>query len=373
MKNLGKRINDMTHEVDPRLINRTLKSAYLALGLFSVYAICVFLITAKDILVPFVFGVLLAFLIIQMTDFFNKKIVRWFAFSLSVFIIVFFFGISVWILNDQIQEIAIILPGYQIKMTELINSIFKNKFVVLVFGEVPKLREVFNHAIKDINISSLLGYFASLIKEVTGLFFWVIIFTIAVILEYRKFSEKVEKAFDRLRVNEIIHESVRDIKKYFFIKFCASLGLAFMSFWIFLYFGLDFIFFWVMLAFVLNFIPVIGAVITVGGPIILALMQFEGIETAFTILSLLIMVHIIIVYLEPKIASDNLNLSFIVILLSLLFWGYVWHAPGVFLCVPLTVMLNIIFAKNENTRWIAIMLSKDGKVPEISEKIIFSK
>ena len=66
--------------------------------------------------------------------------------------------------------------------------------------------------------------------------------------------------------------------------------------------------------------------------------------------------------LEPRLAGRSLNLSPLVILLSLVFWGKIWGIVGMFLCVPLTVILNIVLANFDSTKSIAIMLSANGKI-----------
>ncbi len=65
---------------------------------------------------------------------------------------------------------------------------------------------------------------------------------------------------------------------------------------------------------------------------------------------------------EPKLVGRSLNLSSLVIIVSLVFWGLVWGVLGMFLCVPFMVIINIALSKFEGTRPIAIMLSADGNV-----------
>ena len=58
--------------------------------------------------------------------------------------------------------------------------------------------------------------------------------------------------------------------------------------------------------------------------------------------------------------GDSLNISVLVVFISLAFWGKLWGGPGMFLAVPLTVMLMIILAQFPSTRWIAVMMSNNG-------------
>ena len=68
--------------------------------------------------------------------------------------------------------------------------------------------------------------------------------------------------------------------------------------------------------------------------------------------------------LEPRLTGNTLNLSPIVILLSLGLWGSIWGVMGMFLCVPLMTILNIILAQFNTTRPLAVLLTADGQLPE---------
>ena len=47
-------------------------------------------------------------------------------------------------------------------------------------------------------------------------------------------------------------------------------------------------------------------------------------------------------------------------MLSLTLWGSIWGISGMFLSVPITVIMLIIFAHFERTRYIAVLLSGTG-------------
>jgi predicted PurR-regulated permease PerM len=67
-------------------------------------------------------------------------------------------------------------------------------------------------------------------------------------------------------------------------------------------------------------------------------------------------------FLEPRLLGKSLNLSPLVILFALALWGAIWGILGMFLSVPITVMMMIIFAHFDATRPIAILLSQDGYI-----------
>ncbi len=70
--------------------------------------------------------------------------------------------------------------------------------------------------------------------------------------------------------------------------------------------------------------------------------------------------------IEPRLMGNTLNLSPLVILLSLALWGSIWGIPGAILCVPITVLLAIIFSNFEATRPVAVLLSRNGEIRQES-------
>jgi predicted PurR-regulated permease PerM len=67
--------------------------------------------------------------------------------------------------------------------------------------------------------------------------------------------------------------------------------------------------------------------------------------------------------------GESLNLSAVVVLLALAIWGTLWGIVGAFLAAPITVMLMIVLAQFPTTRWIAILLSADGKPTPDSSRL----
>ena len=121
--------------------------------------------------------------------------------------------------------------------------------------------------------------------------------------------------------------------------------------------------FWAFLIFLLNFIPTIGSLIATTFPAVFALLQFGEFSYLVMVLVFVGLIQVAVGnVLEPKLMGNSLNISPLVAILSLTFWGAIWGVTGMFLSVPITVILVIIFSHFESTRPVAIMLSEKGKV-----------
>ena len=129
------------------------------------------------------------------------------------------------------------------------------------------------------------------------------------------------------------------------------------------YFGVRGAGFWGFLAFALNYIPTIGSFLGVLFPAAYAVVQFDNVETVLLFVLLLGVVQFVMGnLLLPRMTGDRLNLSQFVVILSLTVWGAIWDAAGLFLAVPIMMVLAIVLAQVDSTRPIAILLSQDGQV-----------
>ncbi len=118
--------------------------------------------------------------------------------------------------------------------------------------------------------------------------------------------------------------------------------------------------------FILNYIPTVGSTLGAVLPSLQTLVQFGDPTKFLLVLAILgifpqFMIGNII---EPRFMGRSLNLSPFVIILSLAVWGFIWGVAGLFLAVPLTVIIMIICSHFAPTRWLAILLSRDGQIAE---------
>jgi predicted PurR-regulated permease PerM len=153
-----------------------------------------------------------------------------------------------------------------------------------------------------------------------------------------------------------INQIFTQIKSYMVIKALISLLTGFIV-WMFLsVLGTDYAFLWGVLAFLFNFIPNIGSIIAAVPAVLITLVQLGGINALIVAIFYLIVNIVIGSVLEPKVMGRGLGLSTLVVFLSLIFWGWLLGIVGMLLSIPLTIMAKIIFAANEETKWIAVLL-----------------
>ena len=112
-----------------------------------------------------------------------------------------------------------------------------------------------------------------------------------------------------------------------------------------------------------NYVPYIGSLAAVALVVLQILAQTGSLATTLVGLGLLVAAQVYVGnWLEPRWLSRSSNLGPFVVLLSLVVWGALWGMPGAILAVPLTSILMIVLASGPQTRAIAILMSRDGRI-----------
>jgi predicted PurR-regulated permease PerM len=176
-------------------------------------------------------------------------------------------------------------------------------------------------------------------------------------------ENRLHNAFGRRRAEKIIKVGGRisqSIEEYLGLKTLISLlagVLTSLALWLF---GVQFALLWGVLAFLLNFIPNVGALLATVPPVLMALFQSGSPGFALLAASVLVAIHFVVGnYLEPKIMGRGLNLSPLVVLFALIFWGWMWGGVGMLLAVPLTAAFNIAMEEYDPSMPLAKMISAE--------------
>ncbi|MDR2763329.1 MAG: AI-2E family transporter [Planctomycetaceae bacterium] len=186
----------------------------------------------------------------------------------------------------------------------------------------------------------------------------IVVMVIFMLIEAARMPEKIREAFDgRDLSNEYFRKIAADTWNYMKIKTVINLLTGFVTalgLWLL---GVEYALLWGILMFFLNYIPNIGQIVASAPPILLALFD-HGMTTAIVVTVWLIVVNTAFGYgVEPRYLEKGLGISSLVVLLSLIFWGWLLGPIGMFLSAPLTMVLKIVLQNDPKTKWIAVLLS----------------
>ncbi len=216
--------------------------------------------------------------------------------------------------------------------------------------------------------------FAAILEPIINTFFnmigdavMILLYLVFIILEEQIFRKKLHALYpdkeDYQRTREILAKIDRSLGKYIGLKSLISLITAVCSYIVLLMYNVEAPVFWAGLIFVLNFIPTIGSLIATLFPVLFALVQYGDVGLSLQLTLALGVIQVIMGnILEPKIMGDSLNISALVVILSLSIWGAIWGVTGMILSVPITVSMAIIFAAFPKTKKIAILLSENAEL-----------
>lgn len=294
-------------------------------------------------------------------------------FVVSIFLVVgYFMGIMVNLLIAK-------LPYYaeRVKAVDILLS----QYVIKYIDDVPRNFSI----IGSLNVdwySLLMGWLTSISSRVLSLLSDVMIILITLmflLFERSTFMPKVSVALDNdkgQKLSSLLGKINKQIAKYLSFKTIISLATGLCFYLTALVTGLDFALLWGFLAFVLNFIPTIGSIVVTGLTIFMAIIQFtpDWIMIVYVAVLTISIEMVLGNIIDPRIQGVQLNISPLMILISLSFWGYIWGIAGMFLAVPIMSIIQIICLMVPSLKPIAIILSS-GKsyVREYKEKQALKK
>jgi AI-2 transport protein TqsA len=194
----------------------------------------------------------------------------------------------------------------------------------------------------------------------------ILILTVFMLSEARMFGRR----FDAIRQADgpnfaRIVNATNDIQRYLTIKAIISLATGILAGFLCWFANLDFYILSGILAFFLNFIPVIGSIVAGAPPTILALLM-SGFPNAFFVVGGYLLINNVLGnFLEPMLVGKRFGISTLVIVISVVFWGWLWGPIGMLLAVPITMILKVVLESSDDLRWIGVMISSEPNPPSI--------
>lgn len=195
----------------------------------------------------------------------------------------------------------------------------------------------------------------------------VLFYVFFIFIEESTFRRKLDLSFvsagQRQEAHEIVESITARVYQYLSLKTLISIGTGLAAYAVMVPIGLDFAVLAGFLIFLFNYIPNLGPFIGTGIAVLFALLQFNTLWPVFLILILVGTVQTVSGNIvEPLLMGNRLNLSPLVIMVALVFWSYIWGIFGMFIAVPLTVLIMIVLAHIPQTRLVALWMSEDGDI-----------
>ena len=209
--------------------------------------------------------------------------------------------------------------------------------------------------------------FSTIGNFLTGLSFVVLTLTVLtfLLIEVYGFHKKVGDEIGGepgRRLLDAFDRMAGKFERYFLVQAFTSVLTGLLTWGWCALLGVEFAFVWGLVAFTFNFVPTVGSILAVVPPTLFAL-AFSGLGTGLGVLAGLTAIQLILGnFVDPALQGKAVQLSPVVVLLAVVFWGWLWGIGGAIIAVPMTIAVTLVFQEFEATRPIAVFLSEPDTV-----------
>lgn len=314
---------------------------------------------AAPILVPLVLAVFITVINFPVLQWLRRMRVPTPLAVLTVVLLTFsFLGVIALVGSAALSDIRAVLPVYLDRLRELEIALV----TAVEARGLPVPEGFYTTMLEPERLMDLLGGF---VIRAAGFLSWtaiVILFTIFMLSEATGFPAKLRAAIGRDDADlSRFAGAVRDIQRYLAIKTVISLATGtLIALWLGAI-GVDFPVLWGMMAFLLNFVPNVGSLIAAIPAILFAMLQLGPWSGVLALVGYLAVNIGLGNLVEPHLMGRRFGLSTLVVVISLVFWGWLWGPVGMLLSVPLTVVVRIALEYTDDLRWLAVLLSNQSR------------
>lgn len=309
---------------------------------------------AQPILVPVLVAFFLAVLTTPAVSYLVKyKIPTSMAIFLVVALLIGIFIVLGSVLTSSIDQFIQRIPDYELKLQEGLVKL-EDRLPWLVNDLKVTISE-FKPTESALSLAGTLFSGVGSVLTSIVLILFTLIFTL---IESQNASKKLRLALGDDRSIVYVRRFSKLVQRYLLVKSLISLATGLFVGLLLWFLGVDYPILWGAFAFLMNFIPNIGSLLAAIPPVILATIQFDFSGFAMTSLGFIIINLLIGNLLEPRVMGKTLDISPLVVFLSLIFWGWILGIFGMLLAIPLTVVVKIGFEVNPKTKWLAQVISQ---------------
>jgi AI-2 transport protein TqsA len=342
-------------------------TASIFYALASLTLVVLGLIYFSGLITPFVIAVLITFIINELTRKLGKIKIngkKFPAFFRSILAFVIIIGVIYAIVELLIMNVE----GIVAAMPDYVANLHKSYDKADSFLSNPKYTEYIHKWLRSINLSGMAASALNSLSAIIANSAVVLVYVIFLLMGTAADKMKLDKLFpvkdtQYKRFTKNLNSIGGSVRYYISSMTVISLITGIVSYLILLLLGVEYAFLWSFLIFILNFIPYIGPLISSLLPGIFAVITTGHLMQFVYVFAAMEGVQIIIGnFIQPMVMGKGTNLSAVVVIISLAFWGMLWGITGMILAVPIMAVIVIICSQIPGAQWIAIMLSEKGDI-----------
>jgi predicted PurR-regulated permease PerM len=334
----------------------------VSLRIIALGIILAFCYLASSVVVPLLASIILAYFLDPAVAFLERlRLPRALGALLVVVLVMSLFGLLGWMLVERLDNFGADWPKYRQPLREALTDITHrlDVFEARVSELTPSARntrtvvEVTSpHPARDLVFERL----SSLYPVMFGLSFvpFLVFFMLSGKRQVWHAAMQFFSVDRRNAVKDTLEKVGYSLRSY--VAGIALVGLfLIVASWIFFWsIGLDYPFLLALVSGTLNLVPYIGNVAAWIPPFLIGLNQFHSLSSYLLIAGMLSFFHIIAGnVLFPALVGRRLKLNAVAVTVALLFWGWMWGAPGLLLAIPITATIKVVCDNVEGWRPVA--------------------
>ena len=338
-----------------------IRALRLLTGLIAFLVLIWMLRAASAIILPLVFAAFIVILVWPLQLWLERRLPAAVSVAVTMFIMMMVFvvgGLLIWICAGELASKA---GEYR----QLAESFIGRINTALNHYHLPGFKHHLDLGRLVAQVMTLAGTFAVGTYQFGGFVVLVLVFVVLLLIEVHPFARRLRQHMTQKEAAnwlELSQKIAVNIHRFMLTRTFTSAITGLLTGLFTWGIGLDFPLVWALIAFVLNYIPVLGSVVAVIPPTLVALIQPNFLWLAPTTLGGLCIIQMSVGnYLDPLLQGRYLSLPPLLIFYAIVFWGWLWGIAGAALGVPLTVATVIICQHFKNTRWLANLLLQNKK------------
>jgi predicted PurR-regulated permease PerM len=321
--------------------------AKVALISICILAVGFIMCIGQHIIIPVLYAALIAVLLNPLVNFLVRKRMNRIVSIAIVVVLAFFLTLTViYIISSQVTLFSETYPQLKEKFNvvskEMVHWI-SEKFKIQESKINTKIRETGSEAIRNFEIGEQLTAAGRILMVGTLLpvYLFMILYYKPLFLE---FIRKLFRAEHHTTVTEVLTSTKLIIHSYLVGLFFEMLIVAVLNSVGLLLLGINYAILLGVIGAVVNIIPYIGGIIATALPMIIAFVTKDSAASPFFVMIVYIIIQFVDNhYLVPNIVASRVKINAFVSILVVLMGGAIWGIPGMFLSIPLTAIIKVIF------------------------------
>jgi predicted PurR-regulated permease PerM len=348
--------------------------AKAALIFICVFAFVFTMYIGQHIIVPIIYAVIISILLNPIVSFLVRKgINKIIAISIAVLLAISVVVSVIYLISSQLSMFNETYPMLKLKFNETSAECVQwvsRKFNIRESKVNAWIKETQEETVNNFALGETLSQMGrtSIIVMLLPVYLFMILYYKPLLLE---FIRKLFSAEHHVVVAEVLLSTKTIIQSYLVGLFFEMVIIAVLNSLGLLLLGIDYAVILGITGAVVNIVPYIGGIVATALPMLIAFVTKDSPTYSLLVLGVYLIIQFIDNhYLIPRIVASRVKINALVSVIVVLIGGALWGISGMFLSIPLTAILKVIFDHIEPLKPWGFLL---GNIVPTSSKLFFSE